>query len=178
MFTNCAKDTSSANSGLSKATISKSILRTLQYYVADCLVNSMTEGKNTSEQVQTLILKLIFLEYDYRVIRVFVDCLLSKKNSTIKVLKQYGNQIQNLRMCDDLILHNAMFEGNSNIIEFLLNSVQAGDHRDTIREVLLAKDRKGFTAWLISVVSNNTQVIEILLEWARKKLTTEELKMK
>ena len=30
MFTNCAKDTSSAHSGLSKATISKSILRTLQ----------------------------------------------------------------------------------------------------------------------------------------------------
>jgi len=32
VFTNCAKETSSAHSGSSKATTSKSILRTLQYY--------------------------------------------------------------------------------------------------------------------------------------------------
>ena len=33
-----------------------------EYYVADCLVNRLTEGNNTSEQVQALILKDIFLE--------------------------------------------------------------------------------------------------------------------
>jgi len=35
-----------------------------EYYVADCLVNLSTEGNNTSEQAQALILKDIFLEND------------------------------------------------------------------------------------------------------------------
>jgi hypothetical protein len=35
-----------------------------EYYVADCLVNRLTEGNNTSAQVQALILKDIFLEND------------------------------------------------------------------------------------------------------------------
>ena len=35
-----------------------------EYYVADCLVNHLTEGNNTSQQVQDLILKDIFLEND------------------------------------------------------------------------------------------------------------------
>jgi len=147
-----------------------------EYYVADCLVNSLTEGKNNSEQIQTFILKEIFLENDYRVIRVFVDCLLSRTNPTMEVLKQYGNQIQDLRMYDDLILHNAVFEGNSKIIEFLLDSVQEGNHRDTIKEILLAKHGEGFTAWQISVLSNNTQVLEKLWLWAEKKLTAKEIK--
>jgi len=146
-----------------------------EYYVADCLVNSLTEGKNTSEQVVCFILKDIFLENDYRGIRVFLDGLLSRNKISKEVLKQYGIQIQNTRKFGDLILHNAALEGNSNIIEFLLDSVQAGSHRDTIKEVLLAKYREGFTAWHISVVSNNTQVLEKLWEWAGNKLTTEDI---
>ena len=149
-----------------------------EYYVADCLVNCLTEGNNTSEQIQTFILKGILLEDDYRVIRVFVDGSLSKTKPTMEVLKQYGNQIQDLRTCDYLMLRNAAFEGNVNIIEFLLASVQAGNHQDKIKEMLLAKDEEGFTAWLISVVSNNTHVLEKLWEWAEKKLTEEELKYK
>jgi len=39
-----------------------------EYYVADCLVNLLTEGNNTSEQVRTFILKDILLEDKYRVI--------------------------------------------------------------------------------------------------------------
>jgi len=147
-----------------------------EYYVADCLVNSLTEGNKTTEQVQTLILKDIFLENDYWVIRVFMDCLLSRTNPTMEVLKQYGNQIQDLRIYDDVILHIAVFEGNSNIIQFLLDSVEAGDHRDSIKEILLAKHGEGYTAWLISVFSNNTQVLQKLWEWAGKILTAEELK--
>ena len=121
-------------------------------------------------------MKDIFLEDDYRVIRVFVDGFLSRTNPKLKVLKQYGNQIQDLRTCDDLMLRNAAFEGNVKIIQFLLASVQAGDHTDKIKEMLLAKYKDGFTAWLISVVCNNTQVLEKLWEWAEKKLTAEELK--
>jgi len=146
-----------------------------EYYVADCLVNHLTEGNNTSQQVRTFILKDIFLEDDYRVIRAFVDGMLSRTNPSMEVLKQYGNQMQDLRTCDDLILRNAALEGKVNIIEFMLASVQASDHRDKIKDMLLAKDEDGFTAWIISVVSNNTQVLEKLWEWAEKKLADDEL---
>ena len=47
-----------------------------EYFVADCLVNRMTEGNNFSVQLMTFILKDIFLGDDYRVIRVFIDGLL------------------------------------------------------------------------------------------------------
>ena len=53
-----------------------------EYYVADCLVNSLTERNKTSQQVLTFILKDIFLEEDYRVIRVFMDAFLSKRKPT------------------------------------------------------------------------------------------------
>ena len=49
-----------------------------EYYVAYYLVNCWTEENDTSEQVKTFILKDIFLEEDYWVIRVFIDGLLSR----------------------------------------------------------------------------------------------------
>ena len=146
-----------------------------EYYVADCLVNHLTERNNTSQQVRTFILKDIFLGYFFRVIRVFVDGLLSRTIPKLEVLKQYGNQIQDFRTCHR-ILRNAVFEGNVNIIEFFFASVQAGDHRDKVKEMLLANDKDGFTVWITAVVSNNTQLLEKLWEWAEKTLTAKELK--
>ena len=149
-----------------------------EYYVADCLMNRLTEGNNTSQQFHTFILKDIFLDVDYEVIRSFPDGLLSRRNPKKEVLEQYGSQIQDLRTCDHLMLRNAAFEGNVNIIQFLFASVQAGDHRDTIKAMLLPKHSNGFTAWHISVDSNNTHMLEKLWEWAEKKLTAQELKYK
>ena len=107
-------------------------------------------------------MKDIFLEVDYEVIRSFLDGLLSRRNPKKEVLEQYGNQMQDLRTCDHLMLRNATFEGNVNIIQFLFASVQAADHRDTIKEMLLAKDSDGFSAWHISVDYNNTCVREVM----------------
>ena len=42
--------------------------------------------------------------------------------------------------------------------------------------MLLETDEDGFSAWLISVVSNNTQVLEKLWEWAEKELRAKTLK--
>jgi len=44
-----------------------------EYYVADCLVNHLTEGNNISGQVQAFILRVTFQKEQYKVIRVFVD---------------------------------------------------------------------------------------------------------
>jgi len=50
--------------------------------------------KNTSQQVQTFILKDIFLEAEYRVIRVFIGGLLLKSKQSERVLVEYGYRIQ------------------------------------------------------------------------------------
>jgi hypothetical protein len=50
-------------------------------------VNRLTERSDTSEQVQTFILK-----DDFRVIRVFINGLLSRSNPTVEFLKQYGKR--------------------------------------------------------------------------------------
>jgi ankyrin repeat protein len=136
----------------------------------------LTEGKNTSEQVLTFILKDIFIEYEYRVIRIFVDSLLSGSKISVEMLKQYGNWIHDLRECDDKILHIAAFEGNANIIGFLLDSVQAAKHRDTVNKLLLTKEEEGLTAWNVAVLFNNAHVLERIWECAEKELNEEDLK--
>jgi hypothetical protein len=67
-----------------------------EYYVADCLVNRLTGENNTSQQVLDFILKDVFQKEDYRVVRVFIDGLLSRSKLTEQVLKEYGNQIHGL----------------------------------------------------------------------------------
>jgi ankyrin repeat protein len=67
-----------------------------EYYVADCLVNRLTEGNNISEQELTFILEDVFQKEEYRVIRVFIDGLLSVSGISEQVLKEYGNQIHGL----------------------------------------------------------------------------------
>jgi len=100
-----------------------------EYFVADFLVNRLTEGKNNSQHVQNSILKDIFLEKDYEVIRLFVDSLLSRIKPTEQVLKRNGNWISDLGKDAEHILHKAKSEANANILGFLLDSMQAGDQR-------------------------------------------------
>jgi len=149
-----------------------------EYYVADYLVNCLTEGNNISEQVLTFIVKDIFQKEQYQVIRAFIDGLLSRYKISKLVLKEYVNQIHDLRKSVDKMLHRAALEGNSNIIEILFDSVQAGDHTDTVNKLLLQEDEEGLTAWTIAVLSNNTQVLQKVWERAEKTLTAEELKNK
>jgi len=146
----------------------------VEYHVADYLVNCLTEENNTSEKVKTFILKDIFLEEDYRVIRVFIDGLLSRCKPSTQMLKQYGNCIHVLQ--NDCLLHRAALEGNANIIEFLLDSVRAGGHTDTVSRLLLAEDTKGRTAWHMGAIEGNMQVLEKLRECPKEKRTRQKIK--
>ena len=83
-----------------------------EYYVADCLVNSLTEGNNASQQVQTLMLQDIFLQENYRVVRGFIDGLLSRCEPSTQVLKEYGNQIQDL-----LKVYNLHYDDNEDHVD-------------------------------------------------------------
>jgi ankyrin repeat protein len=149
-----------------------------EYYVAEFLVNQLTTGSNTSQQVQDLLLQKICVEEDYRVVRAFIDGLLSKSKPSREVLKQYGNRMRELRRAGLLIIHQAAHEGDAYIIGFLLDSVQAAEHTDTLKELLLAQDRYGRTSWQRAAECGNLQVLNTLWECAKEKLTPEELKNK
>jgi len=145
-----------------------------EYYVADCLVNRLTEGNNTSEQIATFILKDILQKEQYQVIRAFIDGLLSRSKPSKDILKQYGNRIDELCQAG-LTLHLAADEGNADIIGFLLDSLQVAEHAHTINNLLIAKGKEGKTARHLASRKCKPEVLEILWNWSTNKLTIEEL---
>jgi len=143
-----------------------------EYYFADCLVSRLNERRNNSQQVQNSILKDIFLEKGYEVIRLFVDGLFSKIKPSQLVLKQNGNWAHDL---EEDIFHKATSEDNANIMGFLLDSLQAEVQRYTVNELLLGTDEGGLTAWHIAISSNSTKVLKKLRVLAEKNLTAEQI---
>jgi hypothetical protein len=149
-----------------------------EYYAADYFVNQLTEQSNTSQQLQDLILQEIFLEEDYRVVRVFIDGLLSKSKPSQEVLKQYGNRISDLCGCGVKTLHQSALDGNANIIGFFLESLQAGGHTGFVRELLLGKGVDDDSVWHVAAKGRQPQVLQKLWEWGKEILTAEELSNK
>jgi ankyrin repeat protein len=146
-----------------------------EYYVADLLVNQLAEGSTTSQQVQDLLLQKIFVEKYYRMIRVFIDGLLSRTKPSKEVLKQYGHRMSNWE--DGVpILHRAAREGNAHIIEFLCDIVQAGEHKDAVNELLIARDHYERTAWHLVAERGNMDLLETIWKLAKQKLKTEEIR--
>jgi hypothetical protein len=78
-----------------------------EFYVADYVVKDLIKGSNTSQQLQDILLKEIFLREEYRVIRTFIDGLLSRSEPSNEVIKQYGNWIRDLGKDGLLTLHTA-----------------------------------------------------------------------
>jgi ankyrin repeat protein len=145
-----------------------------EYYVADCLVNRLTEGKHTSQQVQTFILNDVLMKQQYQTIRAFINGLLSRSKPSKEMLKQYGTRIDELG--DDCLLHRAAFEGNANIIEFLLEAAREGGHTDTVRRLLIGQDTRKRTAWHVAAVCGELDVFEKIWGSAIDNLTREEIK--
>jgi hypothetical protein len=67
-------------------------------------------------------------------------------------------------------------ESNVNIVEMLLNSLQAAEYTDTLLKFLLAKDDERKTAWFIAKKRGNVQLLEKLWFWAKEELTKEDIK--
>jgi endo-1,4-beta-D-glucanase Y len=146
-----------------------------EYYVADCLVNRLTEVNNTSEQVLDFILKDICMKQHCRVIRIFIDSLLSSSNLSDEVLKKCGNRINDFGDFAEVISHTAACEGNAKIFGYLLDSAQAAGHTEAIRKLLLGTDKRRETAWKLAVERGNVEVVHKIWEWAQEILTTEEI---
>jgi len=149
-----------------------------EYFVANCLVNCLNDGKNISERVLDFILKDIFLELKYEVIRVFIDGLLLRCNPSDEVLKQSGNWINDFGDHTKIILHKAAREGNANIIGFLLDSAQAAGHTEAINKLLLGKVELSGNTWNVAVKRGNIEVIKKICGWAEEKMTALEIKNK
>jgi ankyrin repeat protein len=155
------------------------IHRTLaEYYVADFFVNQLTKGTKHSLQLQDFLLKYIFVKTNYRVIRLFIDGLMSVSEPSQKVLKEYGNLISDLWKDGVLILHQAAREGNAHIIRFLSDSLQVAEHTDTLIQLLLAQDNDTPTAWHMAAECGNLELLQMLWELAKQKLTPEDLNNK
>jgi len=149
-----------------------------EYFVADCLVNRLTEENNISKQLEAFILKEIFLKLNYEVIRVFIDGLLLKFTPSNEMLKQCGNWVHDLGDYPEIILHTAEREDNANIFQFLLDSAQTAGHTETINRLLLGRDKMGHTVWTLAAWWGNIEVIKKIWERAQKELTTHEIKEK
>ena len=67
-----------------------------EYYVEDYLVIRLTKGNSTSQQVHTFVLKYVFLEQYYHVIRIVIVELLSRSKPSQEASKQYGNHVHDL----------------------------------------------------------------------------------
>jgi len=146
-----------------------------EYYVADCLVNRLTEGNNTSQPVETFILKDIFLKRQYQVIRAFLDGLVSRSKISKEILNRYRKAIHDLGKCAVLMLHRVAEEGNGNIVAIVLGSLQASEHTDTLHQLLLARDNSGKSAYFLAEERGNIQVLEKLWDSAKNNLKKEKI---
>ena len=149
-----------------------------KYYVADFFVNRLIKGTKPSLQLQDYLLKEIFVKADYHVVRLFIDGLMSVSKPSEKVLKQYGNRISDLGKDGVLILYQAAREGNAHIIGFLSDSLQAAEHTDTLIQLLLAQDNDKATAWHMAAECGNVELLQMLWQLAKEKLTPEDLNNK
>jgi hypothetical protein len=152
-----------------------------EYYVADCVVNRLTEENKFSKQLQTFILEEIFLKLNYEVIRVFIDGLLHTSNLSNKMLKKCGNRVkdcgthhEDYGRYSENILHKTAREGNANILGFLLDSAQAAGYNEAVNNLLLLKNEYGYTAWKLAVDRGNIKVIKKI--WEMADVTTYEIK--
>ena len=149
-----------------------------EYYVADFFVTQLVKGTKPSPQVQDYLLKDMFVKAGYRVIRLFIDGLMSVSEPSEKVLKQYGNRISELWKDGVLILYQAAREGNARIIGFLSDSLQVAEHTDTLIQLLLAQDNDKPTAWHMAAECGNLELLQMLWELAKEKLAPEDLSNK
>jgi hypothetical protein len=146
-----------------------------EYFVAECVVNCLTESKNTSEKLQTFILRDILQNDQYQIIRVFINDLLLTSKPSKEMLKEYGTRIDCLRY-DDILIRAAL-EDNDNIVGYLIESVGAGGCKDTARRMLTAGDRikNNSKVWHIAAEKGNNKLLQKLRDFAKENLTTEEV---
>ena len=134
-----------------------------EYYVAKFLVQKFTKKTNVLSELHNLFHKIL-MEAKFQVIRLFMDGFLLKSKPSKVNLRECGKQIYKIWKEERVnrrwtvkqkqlrrgelrtMLHQAAEEGNFHIIEFLLGSLKAEGHADTIKD-LLHKNSDEETVW-------------------------------
>jgi ankyrin repeat protein len=145
---------------------------------ADYFVKELTKGSNISQQLQDLLLGKILLEADYRVVRTFIDGMLSRSEPSNEVKKQCGYQINDLGKYGALTVHTTAREGNVHIVGFLLDSLEETGHVDTLVKLFLATDNFKRTAWHMAAVHGNLDILHKMWDRAKDVLTSQHLNEK
>jgi len=146
-----------------------------EFYVADYFVNDLTKGSNISQQIQDLLLQEILREEQYRVVRVFVDGLLSRLEPSNVAIKQWGNLIHELEIYGLVTLGKTVREGNVHIIRFLFRSLEKTGETKTLVRVLLRPRLYNQIIWHEAAETSQINVLQTLWEGAKEVLTQEEL---
>jgi hypothetical protein len=155
-----------------------------EYFVADFLINQLTKKTTQQVQVKELLLNEILLREDCHVIRAFLNGLLENSKPSTEALKEYGDLLdekwntgeeQGPLIVDTTALHEAAEENNSGIIAFLLDSLKSREYSNALKVMLLAKDYKRRTAWLVAAEEGHIKVVESLWIWGKEQLNPLEL---
>jgi len=153
-----------------------------EYYVADFLIDKLSKETTPEQGLLDFLLKDILLKGNCQVICSFLDGFLEKCKLSRGILEQSGQRISEL-WTDDAdggirrkplgsfgrtILHQAAREGHTNIIRYVLDSLKAGQHLETMCDLFLAKDGVGQTAWHLSVENGHLETSVELWDWAKE----------
>jgi len=153
-----------------------------EYYVADFLIDKLSKETTPGKELLDFLLKDILLQENCQVICSFLDGFLEKWKPSKGILEQSGKGICELWKDDAdggigqkllgslgrTILHQAAQEGHPHIIRYLLDSLKAGQHLETICDLFLAKNTMEQTAWHLSVETGHLKASEELWDWAKE----------
>jgi len=154
-----------------------------EYFVAEFLINKLTEKTKQHTKVQDLLLNIVLLETDCHVIRAFLDGQLKESEPSDEVLKEVRKKLdgqwkerekKGSHESVTTALHEAAKEDNVHIVEFLLKSLKSGEDLSTVTKRLLDKDRWGQTAWHKAAENDSLQALKKIWEWAEAVTTSQE----
>jgi ankyrin repeat protein len=146
-----------------------------EYYVAEFLMNQLTEKIEQYTQVQEVLLNKVLLRTEFQVTRFFLNGLLENGQPSREVLQEYGRKLDEQWNAIDInrpsigftsALHTAALEDNACIIGFLFDSLKSGEYSNTLTKVLFLQDIFGQTAWHLAAETNSVQALKRIQEWA------------
>ena len=146
------------------------------------MIDKLSKESTPAQELLYFLLKDILLNENCQVIGSFLDGFLEKCKLSKGILEQSGKRIcelwkedaggsigqKPLRSLGRTILHQAEQVGHTRIIRYLLDSLKAGQHLETIHDLFLKKDKLGQTAWHLSAESGNLKTLEELWDWAKE----------
>ena len=143
------------------------------YFVAQFLINQLTEITNPNPHVQDILLNKVLSRKDYQVTRHFLDGLLEISTPSKETLKQFGEQInkqwkeretRRTLIGVTTALRQAAAEDNACIVGFLMNSLKSAEHLTILKEIMLDVDDQGCPVWYMAAQNGSLKALQEIWE--------------